>query len=395
MKKFEDLKIGDCAEFKHKITTEDVKKFVELTGDDNPLHVDREFAEQTSFGGVVTHGMLSASFVSTMIGKYIPGNGALWVSQNFEFLLPVRIGDVLSIQSEVTEIHFSQRILTLKTIINNQHKQAVLQGIGKIKALETKSTDITSQKMPQSNVVIITGASKGIGAATARYLAKKQYKVVVNYSEDNEGAESVVNEICKAGGDAFAYQADVRDMQSVENMVKKTIQNFGTVSALVHSASTKIIPSEFHALVWSDIQQHIDVQLQGAFNCIQAVLREFCEAKRGTVVMLGSVVTDNVPSPKWTGYTLAKASLHSLTKSLALEYGPKGIRFNMVSPGMTETGLIVDIPEKAKLLSKMSTPLRKHAQPNDIASAIAFLLSDEAHHITGENLRVCGGVVML
>jgi 3-oxoacyl-[acyl-carrier protein] reductase len=95
------------------------------------------------------------------------------------------------------------------------------------------------------------------------------------------------------------------------------------------------------------------------------------------------------------GYTAAKSALQSLTKSLALEYGPKGIRFNLVSPGMTDTSLIADVPEKAKLLVTMQTPLRRLAKPQDVAQAIAFLLSDESSYISGETLRVCGGQIML
>lgn len=395
LKKFEDFKIGDFAEFKHKITAEDVRKFVELTGDNNPLHINKTFAEQTHFKGIVTHGMLSASFVSTMIGKYIPGDGALWISQSFEFLLPVRIGDELNISSQIDAIYEGQQILFLKTTITNQHKQIVLEGSGKVKVLRPKLPEKIPVKNNDAKVVIITGATRGIGAATAKLLAKKNYKVVINYSQDKEGAELVVADIQKQGGEAFACQADVRDLVAVKNMVNLTIQNFGTLCALVHGATTKIIASDFHILSWNDIQEHIDVQLKGAFNCIQAALKEFSDRKKGSVVMLGSIVSDNVPATKWTGYTLAKAAIHSFTKSLAHEYGPMGIRFNMVSPGMTDTGLISDISEKAQLLSKMQTPLRKHAQPNDIASAISFLLSDEASHITGENLRVCGGIVMI
>jgi 3-oxoacyl-[acyl-carrier protein] reductase len=394
-KKFEDWQFGDSAEFIHKISADDVRKFVELTGDDNMLHVDKHFAEKTPFKGIVTHGMLSASFVSTMIGKYIPGNGALWVSQSFEFLLPVRIGDELCIFSRIIEKHESQRLLVLETKITNQHKQLVLTGLGKVKVLQTEILSTLPETTEKRNVVIITGASKGIGAATARLLGSKGYQVIVNYAQDRDAAESVVNDIYQKGGTAFACQADVRDIHAVKKMVLATVNKFGTISGLVHCATSKIVARDFRDVEWREIQQHLDIQLQGAFNCIQAVLGQFCEAKRGSVVIIGSVATDNVPPAKWAGYTLSKAALHSLTKSLALEYGMLGVRFNTVSPGMTDTALIADIPEKARLLARMQSPLRKLAQPIDIANSIAFLLSDEAGHITGENLRVCGGSVML
>src|SRR5258708_5051549 len=134
-KRFDQFQVGDCAKLIHTITEADVNKFVDLTGDDNPLHVSKSFAKKTVFKDTVAHGMLGASFISTLIGKYIPGEGALWVSQNFEFLLPVRIGDELTIQAKIIEKHESQHILVLEAEIINQHRQVVVKGLGKVKQL--------------------------------------------------------------------------------------------------------------------------------------------------------------------------------------------------------------------------------------------------------------------
>lgn len=393
-KSFAEFKIGDFAQFDHTITESDVNKFVELTGDDNPLHVNKAFAKKTIFKDTVAHGMLGASFVSTLVGKHIPGKGALWISQSFDFLLPVRIGDHLTIYAQVIEKHESQHVLVLETKVTNQYKQMVLKGLGKVKCLQWEENEetILSQQDPQ--VVIITGGSRGIGAATAEYLANAGYKVVINYSQDKVGAEAVLASIKEKGGEAMLYQADVRDAQAVNAMVDKVINHYGTVSGLVYGATSKIIASDFHALQWQDMESHLDVQLRGAFNCVQRLLKEFTEKKRGSIVFMGSIAVDSIPL-KWSGYTAAKAALQTLAKSLALEYGPLGIRFNVVSPGMTETGLIADIPEKARLLTKMQVPLRRLAQPQDIAGAIAFLLGQEARHITGETLRIYGGQLMI
>lgn len=393
-KTFSEFQIGDFAQFDHLITENDVNKFVELTGDDNPLHVNKAFAKKTVFKDTVAHGMLGASFISTMIGKYIPGKGALWISQSFDFLLPVRVGDQLTIYAKVIEKHESQHVLVLETQITNQHKQAVVKGVGKVKCLEWETMEEDIVPLHDPKVIIITGGSRGIGAATAEYLAKKGYCVVINYSQDKSGAESVLASIREKGGDAIAYQADVRDPQAVNAMVDKTISHYGTVSGLVYGATSKVIASDFQALEWRDMEAHFDIQLRGAFHCAQRVLKEFTQQKRGSIVFMGSIAVDSIPL-KWTGYTAAKAALQTLARSLALEYGPLGIRFNVVSPGMTETGLIADIPEKARLLTKMQIPLRRLAQPQDIAGAIEFLLSPEARHITGETLRIYGGQLMM
>ena len=117
--------------------------------------------------------------------------------------------------------------------------------------------------------------------------------------------------------------------------------------------------------------------------------------QEGSVVVIGSVAIDSLPPAQQTAYTIAKAALNMFARSLANELGPKNIRVNIVSPGMTQTDLIVEMPQKAKELTRMYTPLRRLADPQDVANTVAFLMSPQAKHITGENIRVCGGSVML
>jgi 3-oxoacyl-[acyl-carrier protein] reductase len=127
-KKIEDFFVGQKAELVHRITREDVRRFIELTGDDNPLHADEKYAARSSFKGIVTHGMLSASFISTLVGKKIPGEGALWMSQSMQFLLPVRLDDELRFVAEVTQISVREKMLSLHTEVFNQYGQRVLTG---------------------------------------------------------------------------------------------------------------------------------------------------------------------------------------------------------------------------------------------------------------------------
>ena len=136
MNKYDSIKIGDTAEIVHKITSDDVSKFVELTGDDNKLHINEDYASQTSFKKTVVHGMLGASFISTIIGTKLPGDGALWFSQSIEFLLPVRVGDIITIQAKVVKKIDRTKTIELSTDIFNQHKQKVTSGFSKVKVVE-------------------------------------------------------------------------------------------------------------------------------------------------------------------------------------------------------------------------------------------------------------------
>lgn len=140
---YEQIQVGDRQQLVKVIGPADIRKFVEMTGDDNPLHVDRDFAETTSFKDVVVHGMLGASFISTVIGTKLPGPGALWVAQSMEFLLPVRLGDELTISCTVLKKHDRERLLELETRIVNQDQQTVLMGTGKVKVLIPKPAAIT------------------------------------------------------------------------------------------------------------------------------------------------------------------------------------------------------------------------------------------------------------
>ena len=123
MREFESFYLGETASLKHKVKLSDVEKFVDLSGDDNKLHVNKEFAKLTSFSKPVVHGMIGVSFISTLIGTKIPGDGALWYKQSVEFLMPVRIGDIIEVKIEIIGINRKARSLELRTEIRNQHKQ--------------------------------------------------------------------------------------------------------------------------------------------------------------------------------------------------------------------------------------------------------------------------------
>ena len=136
MSKYDSIKVGDNAEIKHKITKQDIDKFVDLTGDDNKLHIDEDYAKKTSFKKPVVHGMLGASFISTIIGTKLPGDGALWFSQTLNFLLPVRVGDEIVIKAEVIKKNDRDKSIELSTEIFNQNFQKVTFGISKVKIID-------------------------------------------------------------------------------------------------------------------------------------------------------------------------------------------------------------------------------------------------------------------
>ena len=395
--KFETIQIGDEAEITHTISAGDVDRFADLTGDDNPLHVDEAYAATTTFKHRVVHGMLTASFISTMIGTKLPGKGSLWYEQQTRFLLPVRIGERIRVHAVVLKKSLSQRIIVLSTAVYGDDGRKVIEGEAKVKVLEPVKKEQPAPAVmshTQKDAVIVSGSGRGIGAAIARALAADGYAVVINYLKDSASAEALAGEIIDTGGRATTIQADIADTHAVKELVAQTTERLGTICGIVNNASGLVDARDFMDMTWDEVQKHIDIQLKGAFNLTQAVMPLFMEQKSGLVVTISSIYADSVPPPKLLHYSTVKAALNAFTKSIAVDYGPRGIRANTVSVGMTETDLIAGLPEKVKMVTKMQTPLRRLATPADVASAVSFLYSEKAAFISGHNLRVCGGMVM-
>jgi 3-oxoacyl-[acyl-carrier protein] reductase len=393
-KDFESIQVGETRSLVKTITEADVRRFVEMTGDDNPLHVDRAYAETTAFKDIVVHGMLGASFISTVIGTQLPGTGALWVAQSLEFLLPVRLGDELSIICTVLKKHDRERLLELDTRILNQNGQLVLTGQGKVKVLLARSAQGAAQPTERLQVAIVTGGAGGIGKAICLRLARDGYHVVVNYRSRGERAAEIVAQINAGTTRAIAVQADIATEAGAEKLYRTAVREFGGVSVLVNNASPRINPKAFSATDWSDVQLQLDVQVKGAFLLSRACAPEMRARGSGRIVNITSQVIDGPPSVTWTGYAMAKGALSIFSRYLAAELGPQGVTVNCVSPGMCETSLIGDVPEKAQLMIARQTPLRRLAKPADVAAAVAHLVSPDGDFITGSSIAVNGGMVM-
>jgi 3-oxoacyl-[acyl-carrier protein] reductase len=225
-------------------------------------------------------------------------------------------------------------------------------------------------------------------------LAEGGFDVVVNYLGRRDRALEVVAEIEAANGRAIAVQADVSTPEGAGKLCAEAIRAFGEVGVLVNNASSHINPKPFTGMEWTDLQHHLDVQLKGAFLLVKTCLPGMAAHHYGRIVNITSQVVEGQPTPSWTGYAVAKAALAMMSRYVAAEFGPVGVTVNCVAPGMTETALIGDIPEKVQLMVARQTPLRRLAQPADIAAAVAYLVSDEGAFVTGQTLGVNGGIFM-
>lgn len=395
MKKYTDINVGDKETLSHTITKADIDKFVDLTGDDNKLHVDEKYASTTSFKKPVVHGMLGASFISTIIGTKLPGDGALWFSQSLEFLLPVRIGDTITVTAEVLKKNDKEQIIELKTEIQNQNRQIVTKGIAKVKVIETEiKQEITLDKTKDKKTALVIGGTGGIGKAACIQLAKDGFNVIIHYNKNENLAKEVKLEIENHNQRAIICKADILNENDINDLVVSSLRAFDKIDVVVNCAATVIPNIKFQDLVWDDYLQQLELNIKSTFTITKAIVPVMIENGYGKIINIGSLSAEK-PNADWSHYITSKAALIGLTKSLAFELAPKGIRINMVTPSLVSTELTADIPEKFKLLTAAQTPLRRLALASDVAGVISFLASEKSDFLTGENIRVNGGQVMI
>lgn len=251
----------------------------------------------------------------------------------------------------------------------------------------------------QGKVVLVTGASRGIGAAIARAFAAEGATVVVNYLANEQAAGEVVAACQAAGGDAWAVQADVTLREAVERMVEQAQEEVGAIDVLVNNAFRpySFDPERrklFGEVAWSDYQAQFDGSVGAAYNVCRAVLPQLRRRAQGSIV---NIVSDLVERPlvPYHEYTTAKSALVGFSRNLASELGPLGVRVNCVAPGLvypTQASGATRAQFRETIIA--TTPLRRLARPDDVAGPVLFLASEWSGFMTGQVLFVDGGLVM-
>ncbi|MBQ8203140.1 MAG: SDR family oxidoreductase [Clostridia bacterium] len=243
-----------------------------------------------------------------------------------------------------------------------------------------------------NKTAIITGASKGIGAATAIYFASKGYNVVINYNDSYQSAALLSRSLNEQGFKTIAIKANVANKLDAERLIKETADRFGGVDVLVNNAGVSHIDmitdtDEF------DSDRIFDINLKGVYNCCRAVTPVMVNQKSGKIINISSM-WGQVGASCEVAYSASKAGVIGLTKALAKELAPSGITVNAVAPGLIETSMNNDIPAEDLSEFVEEIPLGRMGSPNEIAAAVYFLASGEADYITGQVLGINGGYVM-
>jgi 3-oxoacyl-[acyl-carrier protein] reductase len=241
-------------------------------------------------------------------------------------------------------------------------------------------------------VAIVTGSSRGIGAAIAKSLARQGARVVVNHRSSPEGAAGIVAEIKESGGQAVAIQADVSQSSEAQRLIKQTVDTYGQIDILVNNAGTT---RDMLLVTMKDEDWDLVLQtnLSSTYHCSKAVVRPMMKKRRGRIINITSVI-GLAGQAGQTNYAASKAGIVGFTKALAKEVGSRNITVNAIAPGFIPTALTEVLSEEMMKDVLATTPLGRLGTAEDVANAALFLASDEAGFITGHVLTVDGGLVM-
>lgn len=336
--------------------------------------------------------MIPVLLSSTMVGMRLPGTHATYIDFNFEFLKEFHSDAICHMNATVNFISFSAGVI-IETVAIISDETKIAQGKLTIK-LQEPSKPLPSFDTIKSSegsneftnkVALITGSSRGIGSTTAKLLAGKGAKVIVNFHSSHALAQAVVNDIVSGGGYAIAIQADVSDTSQVETMFETIAKTWGGVDILINNAVSDALPQAFQSLSWENIQKDIDVVIKGAFLCSHAAVAQMSQRGGGHIVNISTVYTEKTP-PGMGKYVIAKSGLVGLSKIMAVDLKPKNIRVNVVCPSLVETDLSKGIPPIIKEKMRAEHPKGKFPTTLDVARAIASLLQTDTS--TGQTIVV-------
>ena len=241
--------------------------------------------------------------------------------------------------------------------------------------------------MLSGKTALVTGASRGIGAAIAKKLAADGAHVAITYTKGADAAAAVVKEIENAGGKAIAIQADATDAKAVNAAVEKTVETFGRLDILVNNAGTAI-PKPFEEASLEELDLVVDINLRGVFIATQAALKHMQDG--GRIISIGSCVGERMMTPGLAAYAATKGAVKMFTQGLSREVGSRGITVNNVQPGPIDTDLNPAAGDWATP-QIANTALKRYGNVEEVAALVAFVASPEASYITGASLTVDGG----
>jgi len=383
------FEVGQSSAVSLRVDAELVERFASLSGDYNPVHVDPAAANSYGYHRQVAHGALSIALLSRLIGMELPGPGALWLEQDVKWLAPVFVGDRIDLQATVAEVSLAARVLTLEVTATNQRGEPIMNGTCLVQV--SAKVPAPRPNPPGRRLALVTGGTRGIGAAIVRRLAESGYNVAINGRYSVDAARAIAGEVSAGDVAAQTYAADVSDPDAVSAMISEVEADFGRVDVIVHGATPEAPVLPAAEIQYADIEPFLRTYVGGALALASSALPGMRQRGFGRLVFLGTSYLFGAPPAGLGAYVTAKSALAGLAKSLAVELGPYGITTNMVSPGVTTTDLTRGSSARTKELLARASPMRRMATVEDTANMVCFLASEEAGYLNGANISLTGG----
>lgn len=406
-KPFAAFTVGQVIEWRRTIGEADLEAFRRLSGDENPLHHDAAFARSLGFKDRVAYGALSMAFLSRLIGNDVPGPGAVWLSQNLRFESPLYPGDAVIVRARVKARNESLRALTLEVeVVKDAGGRAVageavvaeagapVEGGRHASGEALVSLPATASEPPQDGAALVTGSGRGIGAAVAAALAARGLRVAVNFRSDEAAAAKVVGRIAQAGGRAELFRQDCGDADGAGRLFEAVEKAFGRLDVIVHNAAPGVDAKPLAQTAAADLRRQLAASVESGFELARRAAPGMKVRGFGRLIFIGSSAALGAPPSGWTSYVTAKAALHGLARSLAVELGPDGVTSNVVSPSLVPTDLWKGLTENQLRAMAMRSPTRRLTLAEDVARAVAFLAGPGGAQINGADIPVTGGEVM-
>ncbi len=393
---FKDIKKNDEKSFKFLVNESNLKSIYTIVSKNGDCFSDN-FTDW--YSRCNSTNLIVSCLFSTFVGMCIPGRHATSTDFKVNFEKDIELNKKYKLLGKVSFKSSSTSIIVEDVSISlDNEKKAVASGKINVKVNEPQIEMPSLESLKKEGldlelkdkVVLITGASSGIGQTTAKLFSLYGAKVIINYFKGKESAENIVKEIIKNKGEAIAIKADIRDIKQVKKMVDTACKKYGDIHILVNNAVKGFYPKSFTDLNWEDIQGEIDVTLKGTFNCCQEVVPLMLKNKSGKIINMSTVATESPPADQ-AKYVIAKSALIGLTRSLAVDLASSNIQVNMVSPSIVKTNLTKHVSNIFLDRLKNETPMKRNATPVDVAKAIIFLASSLAPYTTGQKIMVTGG----
>lgn len=384
---------GQREAISHKVTQGEILAFAELSGDDNPMHVDERYVREKGYPGLVSHGILTASLLSRVIGTRLPGDGALWTSQDLEFSGVVHPGDVITAEVVVKRVLPRDHLLILDAEVRNQYGDVVLRGRGRVHYPSgSESTSPPLEPRPQARSALVLGASGSIGRAICEALLADGVECLGVFRDSPDPLERMRLDLPKEQGARLQLiQADLASVNGRAALLGHIASLARTPLIVISAASTAPRNRPLNELGVDAYEQALGVDLLPLIEVVHFLAPAMQENRFGRVIGLGSTAAVGRPDAGWSPYVVAKAALGAYLKSVALELGSAGVTANVVVPGMTATGMTATLSSRFKTIAGSDTPTGHLTTPGEVASAVAYLCSAQAGNISGQRIVIDGG----